>query len=53
MPKPFPGVYYCRVQSIDAEGSGGAFGPARRFVVPIPLWVKVATPLAIGLAFLL
>jgi hypothetical protein len=53
MSKPFPGVYFCRVQSIDADGSGGPFSAARRFVVPIPLWVKVATPLAIGLAFLL
>ncbi len=53
MPKPLPGVYYCRVQSIDAEGSGGAFSPACRFAVPIPLWAKVATPLAIGLALLL
>jgi len=51
--KPFPGVYYCRVQSIDSDGSGGAYSPPRRFVVPIPLWVKVAAPLAIGLAFLL
>lgn len=53
VPKLFPGTYYMRVQSIDADGSAAPFSAPRRFVVPVPLWVKIAAPLAIGLAFLL
>lgn len=53
VPKPFPGTYYLRVQSIDSDGSAGPFGPARRFDSPVPLWAKIATPLAIALSLLL
>ncbi len=53
MPKPFPGTYYLRVQGIDADGSAGPFGPVRRFQSPVPLWVKIGTPLAIALSLLL
>jgi hypothetical protein len=51
--RPFPGSYAVRVQRVDADGTAGPFGPARRFTVPVPLWLKVAVPVAIGLAFLL
>ncbi len=44
---PSPGVYYLRVQVLDADGDAGPFGPARRFAVPVPLWVKIGVPLAV------
>lgn len=53
VPKPFPGIYYLRVQAIDSDGSAGPFGEARRFVSPIPTWVKIATPVAIALSLVL
>ena len=53
LPRLFPGVYYVRVQGTDADGSVSAFGPARRFLMPVPLWVKIVAPIATGLAFLL
>lgn len=53
VPPPFPGTYYLRVQAVDADGSLGEFGPPRRFQSPIPLWVKIATPVALVLTLLL
>jgi len=53
IPKPRAGTYYARVQSIDADGAGGAFSPPRRFFVPLPLWVKIATPVVLGILVLL
>lgn len=48
-----PGTYFIRIQGIDPDGSSGPFGPARRFDVPIPLWLKIAGPLAFVLGLTL
>ena len=40
-----PGTYYSRVQTIAADGSKAPFGAARKFEVPIPLWLKIVLPL--------
>lgn len=53
VPKPAPGIYFTRVQRIEADGTSGPFGPSRRFAVPVPTWIKVALPMALGLALLL
>ena len=53
IPKPLAGTYYARVQSVDADGAGGAFSPPRRFFVPLPLWVRIGAPVVLGIAFLL
>jgi len=52
MPKPFPGTYFVRVQVIDADGDAGPFGPARRFEIPVPLWVKIVSPLVLFLSLI-
>jgi hypothetical protein len=41
----YPGTYYLRVQTIAADGSQAPFGVARKFDVPVPLWVRIVVPL--------
>ena len=36
LPRPEGGIYYMRVQTIDAEGYAGAFGAPNRIEVPSP-----------------
>jgi hypothetical protein len=51
--KLFPGVYFARLQGIYPNGSESPFGPVRRFESPVPLWVKITTPLVIALSLIL
>jgi hypothetical protein len=41
VPRPFPYDYYVRVRLVDADGTPGAYGPARAFTVPVPRWVEI------------
>jgi hypothetical protein len=50
--KPLPGTYYVRVQGIDDDGSVGAFGPVRRFQVPVPRWLEIVLPAVVVIALL-
>ena len=52
LPKPFPGTYYVRIQGIDADGSAAPYGPARRFQVPVPGWIKVLLPALVVLSLI-
>ncbi len=38
LPRPSPGRYYVRVQSIDAAGRAGAYSDAQRVEIPRSLW---------------
>ncbi len=40
------GTYYARVQIIEADGGEDPFGPSQSFNVPIPLWLRIAVPVA-------
>jgi hypothetical protein len=54
LPGMYPGVYYARLQIVDADGEPGPFSPAQRFEVPAPRWVRVLLPvLAVALLPLL
>jgi hypothetical protein len=43
LPRPRPGHYYTRLQTIDRDGAG-PFGPTGHFTVPWPFWTKVLLP---------
>jgi len=47
MKRPLPGSYYARVQIVNEDGTAGSFGPARRFEVPVPLWVRIVLPIVV------
>ncbi|MBS0419396.1 MAG: FecR domain-containing protein [Proteobacteria bacterium] len=47
--RPWPGQYYIRVETLPAAGTT----PGTPFVVPVPLWVKVAVPIVIVSTLLL
>lgn len=44
LPKSRPGIYYVRLQGILADGSTTPFGPARRFEIPVPRWIRLLLP---------
>jgi hypothetical protein len=47
MKRPHPGIYYARVQIVNDDGTAGSFGPARRFEVPVPLWIRIVLPIVV------
>jgi hypothetical protein len=47
--RPWPGQYYIRVETLPAAGTT----PGTPFVVPVPLWVKIAVPIVIASTLLL
>lgn len=44
--RPRAGTYYARVQVIGDDGIRGPYSAALRFEVPVPLWVRIALPIA-------
>jgi hypothetical protein len=40
------GTYYVRVQISDSDEVKDPFGPPQKFEVPIPLWIRIAVPIA-------
>jgi predicted phage tail protein len=52
MRRPRPGIYYARIQTIYPDGGTAPFGDARKFDVPVPLWLKILLPLAVAAAAL-
>ncbi|HVW67733.1 MAG TPA: FecR domain-containing protein [Steroidobacteraceae bacterium] len=52
MRRPWPGVYYARVQTIAEDGSTVPFGKTVMLDVPAPRWVKILLPVLTLLTFI-
>ncbi|MEJ0036580.1 MAG: FecR domain-containing protein [Gammaproteobacteria bacterium] len=45
IPRPRPGKYYARVQTVADDGTIAPYGEIRALEVPVPRWLKILLPL--------